>query len=296
MTPPASNPGPKPVSNPGPGPVPTNPQPRPVVLLRPVPGTSVVHELWAGTKLIVVFVFGVLLTFYPGWVPIALVAAVVAVAAVLARIGRGVLPSVPIWLWVVVLLGAVTAALSGSPPEIVLGSWHVGLGGLLYFLRVTALSVVLLALGMMVSWTTNVAEIAPAVATLGRPLRFLRIPIDDWAVALALALRSFPMLVDEFRVLYAARKLRPKPVLPPGQPRRRRWGFEVVDLLAAAITVTLRRGDEMGDAIAARGGTGQISAAPSRPHRRDWVALAAVAAVCALALVLELTFLGTSGR
>ncbi len=29
-------------------------QRRPVVLLRPVPGTSVIHELWAGTKILVV--------------------------------------------------------------------------------------------------------------------------------------------------------------------------------------------------------------------------------------------------
>ena len=27
---------------------------RPVVLLRPVPGTSAIHELWAGTKLLAV--------------------------------------------------------------------------------------------------------------------------------------------------------------------------------------------------------------------------------------------------
>ena len=47
------------------------PQRRPVVLLRPVPGRTVVHDLWAGTKLIVVAGIGVLLTFYPGWVPIA---------------------------------------------------------------------------------------------------------------------------------------------------------------------------------------------------------------------------------
>ncbi|EUA32530.1 hypothetical protein I552_9779 [Mycobacterium xenopi 3993] len=33
----------------------------------------------------------------------------------------------------------------------------------------------MLGLGAMVSWTTNVAEIAPAVATLGAPLRLLRI-------------------------------------------------------------------------------------------------------------------------
>ena len=49
---------------------PTRRQRKPVVLLRPVPGRSVIHELWAGTKLIVVAGIGVLLTFYPGWVPI----------------------------------------------------------------------------------------------------------------------------------------------------------------------------------------------------------------------------------
>jgi len=41
-----------------------------VVLLRPVPGDTVIHRLWAGTKLIAVAGIGVLLTFYPGWVPI----------------------------------------------------------------------------------------------------------------------------------------------------------------------------------------------------------------------------------
>ena len=40
------------------------------MLLRPVPGRTVIHDLWAGTKLLVVAGIGVLLTFYPGWVPI----------------------------------------------------------------------------------------------------------------------------------------------------------------------------------------------------------------------------------
>jgi energy-coupling factor transport system permease protein len=272
----------------------TNRQPRSVVLLRPVPGRTVVHELWAGTKLIVVFTAGVLLTFYPGWLPIGMVALLVFVAARLARIPRTVVPTIPKGLWALLALGAVTASFAGGTPEVAIGSVDIGLGGLLNFLRITALSVVLLALGGMVSWTTNVADVAPAVATLGRPLRRLRIPVDDWAVALSLALRSFPMLLDEFRVLYAARRLRPKALLPEGFSKRRRWAFELVDLLAAAITVTLRRGDEMGDAITARGGSGQIAAAPSRPARRDWVALGITAAVCVIAVVLELTVLGTS--
>ncbi|MBU3749863.1 MAG: energy-coupling factor transporter transmembrane protein EcfT [Mycobacterium sp.] len=269
-------------------------QRRPVVLLRPVPGTSVIHELWAGTKLIVVFAVSLLLSFYPGWIAIGLMALLVVVAIRLARIPRGTVPSIPRWLWILLLLGAFTATLGGGQPVLQLWTYDVEVGGLLKFLRFTALSVVLLALGAMISWTTNVADVAPAIATLGRPLKWLRIPIDDWAVALALALRAFPMLLDEFRLLYAARRLRPRPVMPDGRVRRRRWLADLVDLLAAGVTVALRRADEMGDAITARGGTGQISAAPSRPGRLDWVVLGIVAAVSVLAIVLEVKGLGGS--
>ena len=191
-------------------------------------------------------------------------------------------------------LGGLTATFAGGSPVVDLGSVEVGLGGLFNFLRITALSIVLLGLGAMVSWTTNVAEIAPAVAKLGRPLRPLRVPVDDWAVALALALRAFPMLIDEFRILYAARSLRPRQVLTTRRARRRRWAVELVDLIAAAVIVALRRADEMGDAITARGGSGQISAAPTGPKLRDWLALSVVLAVCGAALALELTLLGTS--
>jgi energy-coupling factor transport system permease protein len=260
---------------------------RPVVLLIPVPGRSTIHDLWAGTKLLVVFGVSVLLTFYPGWVTIGLVAALVLAAARIARIPRGALPSVPRWLWVVLALGFLSAAAAGGSPVISVDGSQIGLGGGLNFLRFTVLSIVLLALGAMVSWTTNVAEIGPALATLGRPLRVLRIPVDEWAVALALALRAFPMLIDEFQVLYAARRLRPKRIPRTRKERRRRHAVELIDLLAAAIVVTLRRADEMGDAVTARGGTGQLSANPARPKLADWVALAITIAASGTAAWLE---------
>ncbi|MCF6388970.1 energy-coupling factor transporter transmembrane protein EcfT [Mycobacterium sp. MBM] len=270
-------------------------QRRPVVLLRPVPGDTVIHRLWAGTKLVTVLALAVLLMFYPGWLPIALVTLLVAAAVVLAKIPRGALPSVPGWLWLIVLLGAVTAAFAGGTPIIALGGLELELGGLLKFLRVTAVSIVLLGLGALVSWTTNVAEIAPAVSTLGRPLRIFKLPVDDWAVTLALALRAFPMLMDEFSVLYAARRLRPRLRAQTRRERRRQWISEVIDLLAAAVTVALRRADEMGDAITARGGAGQIAAAPARPGVADYVTLALVTVVCGAAGYLEAaSFLGTT--
>lgn len=263
-------------------------QRRPVVLLRPVPGDTVVHRLWAGTKLIAVAGIGVLLTFYPGWIPIGLVTLLVLVTAWLAGVPRGALPSIPLLLWVIVFLGGFTAFFAGGSPELTFGDVTVGLGGLLNFLRLTLLSLALLGLGMLVSWTTNVAEIAPAIAKLGRPLKVFRIPVDDWAVTIALALRAFPMLIDEFRVLYAARRLRPRDPAHSRRDRRRRWAAELIDLMAAAVTVALRRADEMGDAITARGGAGQISALPSRPHWRDAVAFTVVLVLCAVSLYIEI--------
>ncbi|WP_221760935.1 CbiQ family ECF transporter T component [Kibdelosporangium aridum] len=260
-------------------------QPRPVVLLRPVPGRTSVHELWAGTKLIAVTAVAIVLALFPGWVSIAMVAVFVLATARLARVPWGALPTVPRWLWILLFVGAAAAAAAGGAPYLMPG---LGVGGLLDYLHLMFLAVVLLGLCSLVSWTTNVSDIAPAVSKLGRPFAALRIPVDDWAVTLALALRAFPMLFGEFRVLSAARRLRPRDVATTWWARRRRASVEVIDLLATAMTVALRRADEMGDAITARGGSGQISARPSRPTSADAVALAVVLAVCVLMLYVEL--------
>ena len=65
--------------------------------------------------------------------------------------------------------------------------------------------------------------------------------------------------------------------------------------MAAGITVALRRADEMGDAITARGGTGLISAAPSGPRRADWVVLGVAALVCVVSVGLQVTVLAGVG-
>jgi energy-coupling factor transport system permease protein len=259
---------------------------RPLVLLRPVPGRSPVHELWAGTKLIVVTIFVALLAFFPTWASIMLTSVFVLVTARLAGVPWRALPTLPRWLWIVLIVGAALATAAGGAPSLALGPIELGVGGLLSYLQLTLLIVVMMGVCALVSWTTNLSEIAPAVRKLGRPFKALRLPIDDWAVTIALTLRAFPMLMQEYRVLFAARKLRPRAVATTWRERRRRLSTEVIDLLAAAMTVSLRRADEMGDAITARGGSGQISALPSRPKSGDAIALMVVLAVCTLAILV----------
>lgn len=268
--------------------------PRPLVLLRPVPGTSPVHSLWAGTKIIIIVAVAVMLAVDPSPIPIAAAGALALAAIWLAQIPRSAFPSVPPPVWAVVVIGAVLLTSAGGAPFVVIAGLHVGLGGLLQFLQLSALTIVLLLSSAVLSWTTDVADVAPALATMGRPVRRLPIPVDDLAVALSLALRSFPMLIDEFRVVNAARTLRPTPQLRGIRKVRQRIR-DSVDLIATVTAMMLRRADEMGDAITARGGTGQLTAARTKLRRSDWVALAIAAAVCATALGLDVTVGGIGG-
>jgi len=61
----------------------------------------------------------------------------------------------------------------------------------------------------------------------------------------------------------------------------------MIGMPATATTASLRRADERGHAITARGGSGQNSARPSRPTSSD--ACAVVLAVCVVSVLVQVT-------
>ncbi|WP_406239234.1 energy-coupling factor transporter transmembrane component T family protein [Nocardia sp. NBC_01009] len=240
------------------------------VLFREVPVSSPVHSLWAGTKMIAAFLISLLLMFQPSWPVLGVVVVFLLLIGVIARLPLGTLPRLPWWFWA--LLGG--GALMNIP---------VGGAAVLRYTQIATFGLVLLAASLMIAWTTPLGDVAPALARMGAPLRRLRLPVDEWAVVVALTLRGLPLLMDEMRVLRAARKLRPKDGM-----LQRAADNPLIDILTAAMAVSTRRAGELGEAITARGGTGQLTAHPSAPGRRDAMALAIVVAVCAGAIGLDL--------
>jgi len=252
-------------------------------LLRPVPGSSPVHRLWAGSKLLAVAALSVALSVQPTWPAIGIVASVVLVALRVARIPAGAAPRPPRWFWYGLGLGLLVALSAGGTPVLHVAGLGIGLGGLADWLRFLALALTLATAAAVVGWTTPLAEIAPALARLGRPLRLVRIPVDELAVAVGLGVRCLPLLVDEARVLFAARRLRHPEHEPTGW---RAWAREAHDLLAAALVVSVRRAAELAAAIDARGGTGTVPRGTQRLRPADVVVLLAVSAVAATAILV----------
>src|SRR5262249_42191768 len=150
--------------------------------------SSPVHSLWAGTKMIAAFLISLLLMFVPSWPVLGVTIAFLLLIGVLARLPLGTLPRLPWWFWALIAGGA----LINVP---------VGGAAVLRYTQVIAFGLILMAASFLIAWTTPMGDIAPALAKLGAPLRRLRVPVDEWAVVVALTLRGLPLLLEETRVL-----------------------------------------------------------------------------------------------
>jgi energy-coupling factor transporter transmembrane protein EcfT len=238
-------------------------------LLRHVPGTTPVHRLWAGTKLLVVAAISIAVVARPDWSSLAIAAGVVAAAALIARLPIGAAPKPPSWLVGLFLLGGVFALFAGGEPYVHIGAQTIGLGGAIDWLRFTILGLVVLGLAVVLTATTPVADLPEALGRLLGPLRRLRVPVDELVAAITLSVRCLPMLISELQTLLAAWRLR-RPSQPTG------WRSQVIeahDMLTTTLAVAVRRAVEMGDAIDRRGGPGPITATRVRLRPADVVAL-----------------------
>jgi energy-coupling factor transporter transmembrane protein EcfT len=255
-----------------------------ITFLRLVPGDSPVHRLWPGTKLIATAELALVVSIAPTWLTLGVVACVVAIGLLVAQIPLGAFPRLPRALYLFLLLGLGIDAISTTPTVVHVGPVPISLGALTEAARFLGLAVVLVVAAALVGWTTQLGAVAPALDRLTRPLRVLRLPVDEWIVALALSLRCLPLLVEEMRTLAAARRLRHRDA--EAQRNARGSVIELHDLVSTAIIMSLRRAHDLADAINARGGIGAISASDDGSFGwGDALALLGVTAVVAALIV-----------
>ena len=224
-------------------------------VVRFVPGTSQLHHMWAGTKLVTLGALSIGLLLWPSWRSIGIMAVLLLVAFLAAHLPRGISPRLPWWVGGVLLVGAALALVAGGAPEVHLGSLKVGFGGLDNFARFTMVGVDVLAAAALLGWTTPLADLSPALGRLLGPLRRIRVPVDELVGAVALSIRCLPLLLEEPQVLRAARRAR-----RPANPRTfRELGDEAVESVFGALANAIRRAREIAEAIEARGGVPTVA-------------------------------------
>ena len=209
------------------------------LVFRAVPGTSALHRLGQATKIGVLAAATIASLVVPEWPTIAVLAVLLAAGVAAARLPLTVVPRIP---WPVAAILAVSGGAAAAG------------GGIVLYAQSMLLTVLFFGLSLLLVWTTRVEELPAAFTRVASPLRRLGVPVNEWAYTVTFAVRTLPLLRDEFRVLIAARRLRGP---ARGASRRARTLArcrELLDLVIAVVASAGRRASDLGRTATQRGG------------------------------------------
>lgn len=201
-----------------------------------IPGSSIVHACDARVKVMLLFGFTISLFWVDSWVGQGLLAALFVASILLARIPvvRVLAMGIPIYV-----LAAFTVVFASINQQ-------VGLGlGVFYGIRM----ILLVLTSLAVVLTTTSSQLTDALQSFLRPLRVLKVPVDDFAMVACMALRFIPVMTQELCSVHDAQWSRGAPLADGSLLKRlSAWSSVFIPLFVGMF----RRADKLSVAMDAR--------------------------------------------
>jgi energy-coupling factor transport system permease protein len=251
------------------------------------PGDSLVHRLDPRAKFVAVSALAVALFVRDSFVGLA----VYAVAAALAYAISGV-PVQWFWrafkplLWLVGLTFLAQVVFAPGTPFFSFWFIHLSWSGIELAAFLSLRLVVLVLAGSVLTLTTAPLALTDGLAWLGRPLRRIKVPTDELALMVTIALRFIPTLLVELDTIMRAQRARGADFRSGGLRERAR---ALVPVLIPLFVLSFRRADELALAMEARcyqPGIVRTRLHPLRARRADALLLVVTAAVIAVGLLV----------
>ena len=187
-----------------------------------IQGDTPIHRVDARVKLVLLLLLSVGVFFVDTWRGLGVYSLAVA-AVVVAGLGALSLPLVVLlaFIWVCNAftfdvgslaesgIGGVSAGFAeGWQPVALAGTFGFVPQGCMFALFYAVRILLILWASFAVSFTTSVEALTGAFASLMRPLRAIRVPVDDVATMLSLAVRFIPLTAEELALVRSAQTAR----------------------------------------------------------------------------------------
>lgn len=249
------------------------------IQLRYLDGDSFLHRMRSDAKILALVVCSMAIALNPGWAPLGVGWAFIALVFVLARLPVGLLAPPPRLLLAILGFSFFFSLLSGGDPAI--GGLEVG--GVLELAQLVTFGFLLIAFAAVIAWTTTLTDVGLGLTRLLRPLRFLGVPVDDLATVIVLAVRSLPIVRAELMVTIDARRTRPR--RPEAKQGAKAALADAVDVGATVVVGAHRRARDMARAMVGRASATAPPPDPIGIHGRDVLAVGIAAAAAASVFV-----------
>lgn len=223
-----------------------------LILGQYVPGNSYVHQLDPRTKLLASMWFIVLIFMASSWWTYILLIALVVAAAKISEIPmsyyiNGLKPLT------LLILVTVFFQLIFSQGETVLFefAWFtLTLEGIINAILIMVRFILIVSMSTILTLTTTPLEIADGIEALLRPLKKFRVPVQEIALILSIALRFVPTLMQETEKIMNAQKARGVSFDEGNLFERMK---KIVPLLIPLFISSIERADQLAIAMTARG-------------------------------------------
>ena len=251
------------------------------------PGDSLMHRLDPRAKFVAVSALAVALFVRDSFLGLAVYAA----AAALAYAISGV-PARWFWrafkplLWLVGLTFLAQVVFAPGTPFFSVWFVHLSWSGIELAAFLSLRLVVLVLAGSVLTLTTAPIALTDGLAWLGRPLRRIKVPTDELALMVTIALRFIPTLLVELDTIMRAQRARGADFRSGGLRERAR---ALVPVLIPLFVLSFRRADDLALAMEARcyrPGVVRTRLHPLRARRADVLLLFLTAAVIAAGLLI----------
>ena len=251
------------------------------------PGGSPLHRADPRAKFVAVTALAVALFTRDSFAALAVYAAAGVLAFALSKVPvRWVWRALKPVLWLIGLTFFAQVLFAPGDPFFSVGPFDLSWEGLRLAGFLSMRLVVLILIGSVLTLTTPPVALTDALVWLGRPLRRLRVPSDELALMVTIALRFIPTLLVELDTIMRAQRARGADFSTGGPLRRAR---ALVPVMVPLFVISFRRADELALAMEARcytPGVARTRLHPLRARPADAVLLVLTAALIVVASVV----------
>lgn len=255
------------------------------------PGNSVLHRLDPRTKILLTVAYIVLLFITKRLIGLAVAGLFMLMVVLLSRISlKTVLKSIKPLLFIILFTAVLQMIYGGGEPLFPTVGWlswlsWKGVRNAIFM----AVRIVLLVVGTsFMTYTTSPIMLTNALESLMNPLKYIKVPVHEFAMMMTIALRFIPTLVDETDKIMNAQKARGADFETGNIFRRAK---ALIPILVPLLISAFRRAEELADAMECRcyhGGKGRTKYKVYHFALRDLWAALIVAAMFAVIIVINI--------
>ncbi len=218
------------------------------------PAKSFVHNMDPRAKIVLLIAYLVAVFLADNFFALAAVIVFLILAVIFSRVPFGsVLRSVKMILFIIVFTAILNLFFYASDGELhVLWQWKIITVSWEAIINMIFLAMRLFLLVMgtsILTLTTTPVALTDGLESLLTPLKWIRFPVHELALIMSIALRFIPTLIDETNRIISAQKARGADFETGGLIRRAK---AMIPVLVPLLVSSLRRAEELGDAMDAR--------------------------------------------